>query len=203
MTTTRIFLVRHGETEWNVARRIQGQVDVPLNEGGRRQAECLAGALAGAALAAIYASDLSRAVETAEAIAAPHGLTVIREPALRELGFGKWEGLDESEVQARYPEAYRGWREDSLRHRPPGGETIPELRTRVAAVYRGVLRAHAGQSVLLVAHGGPIRVLVLHALDAPLGAYPRLRTRNASLSLIEVGKPGPVLRRYNHVCFLA
>lgn len=200
---TRVYLVRHGQTEWNAERRIQGQLDVPLSPVGHQQAECAADALAGEPLAAVYASDLRRAWETAAPIAGRHGLPVIQAPALREAGFGVWEGLSETEIVARYPEEYRLWRSNSLLHRPPGGETIEDLQRRAACLYERVLREHAGQSVVLVGHGGSIRALVLYAIGAPLDAYPRLRMRNASITLIEVGDRGPVLALYDHVCFLA
>lgn len=193
----RLFLVRHGETEWNRERRIQGQVDVPLNERGRLQADGLAARLAREPLAAVYSSDLSRALETAQAIALPHGLPVAPEPSLRELRFGAWEGLHEEEIQAGYPEEYRAWRSDSVRHRPPGGETILELYARVTAVYHRIREKHLGQSVVVVAHGGPIRALVLHVLGAPILSYPRLRLHTASLTLIEVEKCRPVLTLFN------
>lgn len=200
---TRVYLVRHGQTEWNAERRIQGQLDVPLSPVGHQQAESAADALAGEPLAAVYASDLRRAWETATPIAGRHGLPVIQAPALREAGFGEWEGLSETEIVARYPEEYRLWRSNSLLHRPPGGETIADLQRRAACLYERVLQEHAGQSVVLVGHGGSIRALVLYAIGAPLDAYPRLRMRNASITLIEVGDDGPVLALYDHVCFLA
>jgi alpha-ribazole phosphatase len=199
---TRLFLVRHGETEWNAAHRIQGQTDVPLNEQGLRQASAVAAYLAAESLTAVYASNLSRARQTAEAIAAVHGLPVHLAPELREVDFGEWEGLDEAAIAARFPEEYRLWREDSLRHRPPGGETIAALRARAAQVYDRVVAAHAGETVALVGHGGSIRALVLHAIGLPLEAYSRLRMRNAAVSLVEIGDRGPVLARFNHTCFL-
>jgi len=200
--STRVFLIRHGVTAWNTDRRIQGHRDIPLSEEGRRQAARVAEALAGEPLAAVYSSDLSRALQTGEVVAAPHGVPVIPEPDLREARFGEWEGLDEGQISAAYPEEYRLWREDSFLHRPPGGETIQETQARVAPVYERVLAAHAGQTVALVAHGGPIKALVLYAIGAPLAVYPRLRMRNASVSLIEVGERGPVLALYNQVCQL-
>ncbi|MDH7570477.1 MAG: histidine phosphatase family protein, partial [Armatimonadota bacterium] len=103
------------------------------------------------------------------------------------------------EVQKRFPEAYARWRADSLRHRPPGGETIEALHQRAAAVFDRVLARHAGECVALVTHGGPIRILVLHALGAPLSSYPCLSLANASLTLIEVSPEGPLLTFYNLV----
>lgn len=203
MTPTRVFLVRHGETEWNASRRIQGQTDVPLSERGWQQAAAVAAYLSRVPLAAVYSSDLLRALQTAEAIASAHGIAACAEPGLRELHFGEWEGLDEVDLQARYPEEYRLWRADSLRQRPPGGEGIARLMARVAQVYDRVVAAHAGRCVAIVGHGGSIKALVVHALGAPLEAYTRLRLGNASVSLIEIGDRGPVLALYNETCFLS
>ncbi len=200
---TKILIIRHGETEWNAERRIQGHRDVPLNERGIRQAERAAAALAGEALAAVYSSDLLRATQTADALAAPRGLVVHPDAGLREAAFGAWEGLDEKQIRARYPEEYRLWRGNSLLHRPPGGEGIPEVQARAGAVYDRILSQHAGQSVAIVSHGGPIKALVLYAIGAPLDAYPTLRMRNASVSIVEIGRRGPVLALYDHVCGLA
>jgi probable phosphoglycerate mutase len=104
---TRVIAVRHGETEWNVATRIQGQLDIGLNETGREQARRVARALAGEALDAVYASDLQRAVDTAQAIAAQAGLAVQTDAALRERGFGEFEGLTWAEVEQLHPKSSR------------------------------------------------------------------------------------------------
>src|SRR5437588_12029025 len=120
---TRLLLVRHAETTWNAGERIQGQQDSPLSARGGEQAERLAERLAAAPLAAIRSSDLLRARDTAEPVAARHGLEVSEDADLREVYAGAWEGMTTTEIRRDYPEEYWRWREDSLRHRPPGGET--------------------------------------------------------------------------------
>lgn len=104
---TRLLLLRHGETAWNAETRIQGQLDIALNERGLWQAERLAQALAGEDLAAVYSSDLLRAHATAAALARHHGLPVLADAALRERGFGRFEGLTYAEIEARFPELLR------------------------------------------------------------------------------------------------
>ena len=151
---TTIVLVRHGETEWNRTRRVQGHTDIPLNDEGRRQARALAEELHGEQVDAVYASDLGRARETAEILAEARGADVIALPALREKHFGTWEGLTDTEVHARFPEAANGSWGD--------GETTEELTERVVAAVKAIAAAHAGGLVLVVTHGGPLRAILRH-----------------------------------------
>lgn len=160
---TTIVLVRHGETEWNRTRRVQGHTDIPLNDEGRRQARALAEELDGEKVDAVYASDLGRARETAEILAAARGADVISLPALRERHFGTWEGLTDTEVHARFPEAAGGSWGD--------GETTEELAERVVAAVGEIAAAHAGGLVLVVTHGGPLRAILRHVEEdaSPVG----------------------------------
>ena len=200
---TRVFLVRHGETECNALRRIQGHTDTALSARGVAQAECVAGRLADEPVAAVYSSDLRRAFQTAEAIASRHGLRVVPEVGLREVSFGEWEGKTEEDLgAAAYAQALQLWRADPLRNRPPGGESIPALLQRVGKVFDRVVAAHTGQTVVIVGHGGSMRAVLAHALGGGLETYAALRPHNASLSLIEVGDSGVVLQLYNDTCFL-
>ena len=150
MATT-LYIVRHGETDWNREGRIQGHTDIPLNAEGRRQAEGLAFELATSELHAVYASDLARASQTATTVAGPRGLDVRRIAALREKHFGTWEGMTDDEVRARFPHAVNGAWGD--------GETSAELEARVVNAVHEIARAHPGESVLIVSHGGAIRAL--------------------------------------------
>src|SRR5687768_17379924 len=126
---TQVVLIRHGETEWNRDQRIQGHLDVPLSERGLRQAERLAAWLAEEAPAAVLSSDLRRARVTAEVLAAGR-VPVVLEPRIREGRFGSFEGLTTAEIREAFPEEFRAWREDAVRHRPPGGETLEDLQER-------------------------------------------------------------------------
>ncbi len=149
-----ILLVRHGETDWNRANRVQGHSDVPLNAVGREQAAALAAELADETFDAVYSSDLTRAVETARAVAMAHGLGVTTHPGLREKHFGTWEGLHDHEVLDRFPEAATGpWGD---------GETSEEMAECMLATVREIAECHAEGRVLAVSHGGPLRAVLGH-----------------------------------------
>jgi broad specificity phosphatase PhoE len=149
---TTLFLARHGETDWNRELRIQGSSDIALNQLGREQAWALADELAEVALDAIYSSDLSRARETAEAVAARHRLEVRLDPRLRERAFGSWEGLTREDIVA----LGNGARHD--------GESDDEVRERVLEAVQAIADAHPGEHVLVVAHGGALNTLWHHAV---------------------------------------
>jgi 2,3-bisphosphoglycerate-dependent phosphoglycerate mutase len=154
VATTTILLVRHGETDWNRNRRVQGHTDVPLNETGRQQARTLAMELADEKLAAVYSSDLARAHETAIIVAGSRSLPVSMLPGLREKHFGTWEGLTDAEVLIRFPDAHEtGWGD---------GETTEEMTDRVLATVREIAAANPGACVLVVTHGGPMRAVLRH-----------------------------------------
>ncbi len=153
MAATTILLARHGETDWNRERRVQGHTDTPLNEAGRAQARDLAAALAAERFAAVYTSDLARAHETAAIVVSGRGVEPVVLAGLRERHFGTWEGLTETEVLARFPGAQRGHWGD--------GETAQEMTERVLRALRSIVAAHPGGRVLAVSHGGPLRAVLL------------------------------------------
>jgi broad specificity phosphatase PhoE len=158
---TTILLARHGETDWNRDHRWQGHTDAPLNETGLRQAEELAGRLAGEDLAAIYASDLERALRTAEIVAAGVGAPVRSDPRLRERSFGGWEGLTSAEVRERFPAEFERWHSGDG-HGLADAEPYEAVVERVREAILEIAERHPDGTVLVVAHGGPIRVV--HAL---------------------------------------
>ena len=164
MATT-IVLVRHGETDWNREHRFQGQSDVPLNETGREQARLLAGSLDGERFTAVYTSPLLRARETADIVAGPRGLRVEPDDSLLEIDVGSWSGLTVAEVEERFAEGYRLWRE--WRTGWEDGETYDELGARVVAGLQRMASRHAGETVLAVTHGGPIRSALAAAQGIP------------------------------------
>jgi broad specificity phosphatase PhoE len=179
---TTILLARHGETDWNLQRRVQGHSDTPLNETGRAQARALADELADERVDAVYASDLARAFETARIVAERKGLAVTRLPALREKHFGTWEGLTGEQVLSRFPEALDGpWGD---------GETSDELSRRVLAALSAIAAEHPDGRVLVVAHGGPLRAVLRHcAVDAngPIANchVVRIEARDGSLRSVD------------------
>ena len=145
---TTLLLARHGETDWNHEGRWQGWADPPLNETGRAQARELAEQLRSAPFDAVYSSDLSRAYETAEIVAAPHDVPVAADPGLREIDVGSWSGLTRGELKERFPNGER-----------PDGETRDQHRARVHAAVERIARANLGQRILIVTHGGTMRAL--------------------------------------------
>jgi broad specificity phosphatase PhoE len=147
-----LLLARHGETDWNRDHRVQGHTDVALNAAGRAQADALADSLDGTRIDAVYSSDLSRAVETADAVARRHGLDVVVDTDLREKNFGSWEGLTDVEIADRFP--------DSVRGRWGDGESTEDVAARVLPAIERIRARHPGESVLVVSHGGPIRIIL-------------------------------------------
>jgi broad specificity phosphatase PhoE len=181
---TTLLLARHGETDWNSARRWQGHADRPLTDSGRAQAAALAERLADVALDAVYSSDLRRAHETAEAVALPQGLDVIELPALREVDVGSWEGLTRAEAEAKFPDGFRRWLAGGTGW--DDGETYAEMSKRVLATVDRIAAEHEGGRVLIVSHGGPIRAIHGAALGMNVEDYRRIRPvePNARLSAV-------------------
>ena len=160
---TTLLLVRHGETDWNRDGRWQGRSDTRLNDRGREQARQLAAKLDGVDV--VYSSDLARARETADIVAQQLGLDIQVDARLRERGFGAWEGLTSEEIEQRFADAHRRWKAGE----GPGAddaEPFDAFATRIHAFLEDVLRLHPGESVLVISHGGSIRVI--HALAAGL-----------------------------------
>lgn len=178
---TTILLVRHGETDWNLERRVQGHSDTPLNETGRRQAIELATALADERVDAVYSSDLVRAHETARILADRKGLGVTVIPELREKDFGTWEGFTDQEILRRFPEARVGQWGD--------GETHEDMAGRVIESLQRIAQSHPGGRVLVVAHGGPLRAVRLRCKsthEGPIGNCEVLRVEIEGGTLREV-----------------
>ncbi|MGE5573151.1 MAG: histidine phosphatase family protein [Bacteroidota bacterium] len=188
---TRVFLVRHGETEWNATRRYQGHHDVPLSPAGVRQAEMLALRLAGENLAAVYSSDLSRALETARAVARPHGIPVVKLEELREIDVGEWEGMSFDEVRMARPADVARWLEDTANNPIPGGESYARLRDRVVPKVMELVRAHPDASFCVVSHAGPVKLVLCDALGIGPGSRHRIDLMNAALSAVEYSSERP------------
>src|ERR1700674_421178 len=164
----RLLILRHGETAWNRERRYQGWTDTPLSPEGLVQAEAAARELKEHTFAAVYSSPLRRALDTAAVIAAPHGLEVETDPAFRDLGFGQWEGLTLDEARARDAVLHADWAKMPHLVSPPNGESLATARERVLAGLERLRAGHADETVCLVAHGIPVRILILEALGPPL-----------------------------------
>jgi probable phosphoglycerate mutase len=156
---TTILLARHGETDWNRQGRIQGHLDPPLNERGRKQARELAERLAAEPIDVLYASDLRRALETAEIVSARTGLPVAVDRALREADMGSWSGLTVAEIERRFPDA---WHERISGGQGHDGETREAFHRRVLEALGRIAGEHPGERVLAIAHGGVIRTIRRH-----------------------------------------
>lgn len=195
------YLVRHGETEWNRNGRIQGHKDIPLSDHGRRQIRVLARRLSGCRFSAAYASDLSRAVESAQVIVGRCGVPVEANPDLREFSYGKWEGLTSEEAEARDPQEYaRRMALHADTFAAPGGEDTRQVLERVRRFHERVVARHqSSEDVLVVAHAGSIRALLVCFLGLEDDWFWRFKVDCGSLSIVSSHPGGGVLELLNEV----
>ena len=186
MSVTLICLVRHGETAWNVEKRLQGHLDIPLNDNGRAQAAALALGLSDMSFAAVYSSDLQRARSTAEAAAAMEGVPVQVTAELRERHCGIFQGLTQKEIAERHPEEYRRYHDRDVDFVIPEGESLTGLAKRITATFNRIAGDHVGQSILIVSHGGVLDIIHRLATGKALGAPRDFHISNAALNWLEV-----------------
>ena len=199
---SRLLLIRHGDTKLNSAERYWGHTDVELSATGMRQAERLRHRLAAQKIDAIYASNLCRASITAGVIAFSHQLDIITCAELREINFGKLEGLTFKEISQLYPEVTKLWSDWSLTLKFPGGESVSELNNRVSK-FLGRLQKHAPEeTILIVAHSASLRLLLCHLLGIGLQHWRQIRLDLASLSILETHPQGAILSLLNDVSHL-
>jgi broad specificity phosphatase PhoE len=166
-SNTTLYLVRHGQTAWNLEQRFQGQLDQPLDDLGERQASAVARWLRDQQVefSAVYSSDLQRAAYTADTIGREIGFTPMLTPELREIDCGEWAGLTVNEVEARYPGQISNWDEHVDSFTLPGGESIPDVRRRAGAFVKGVAGEHTGKSIVVVGHGMVLAALLIDLLQ--------------------------------------
>jgi alpha-ribazole phosphatase len=201
----KLLLTRHGQTDWNIAGRYQGQSDIPLNQTGWGQAEQIAKRLSNETIHAIYASDLSRAVDTAHKIRSMQELA----PALqsdvrwRELSFGEWEGMNYKEMSAHSPDVFSKWMLDPQHVSTPKGETLGHLAERVHAAFKEIKNKHKDQTVLVVSHSGALQALLAVTLGVDLNRYWQFRISQASLSELNVFPDSVTLNLLNDTTHLA
>jgi probable phosphoglycerate mutase len=170
---TTILFVRHGETAWNRIKRIQGHTDIPLSEHGVRQAQRLAARLRpeagdGPAIDAVISSDLSRAAQTAQPVAQAWGVPLGTTPRLRERSYGAFEGLDRSEIRARFPDDFAQWQSRDPHFAPPGGESFWTFYERTIDAVRALLDGAHGKTIVCVAHGGVLDCVYRFVKALPL-----------------------------------
>ncbi len=186
-----LIAVRHGETDWNLIRRLQGHTDIALNQTGIEQAARLAAALAGESIAAIHSSDLGRALATAEPVAAALGLTVRQDPLLRERNYGLLEGKTFAEILEHHPEEAERLRLRDASHRMPDGESQREFFERVVGAVRAIAaeeerHGEDARNVLVVSHGGVLDMLYRAAKGLPLGGQRKWPIPNALINRLEI-----------------
>jgi len=179
---TLLFVLRHGQTAWNAEQRIQGQLDVPLDDTGRWQAARLARALAGEDIRAIYSSDLQRAHATASAIAEACGAAITRDERLRERGFGVFEGHTYAYIEQRWPAEVSRWRRRDPGAGPEGGEALEGFYERCVGAVTEMAAAHPGQTIAIVAHGGVLDCLYRAAVGVDLSAPRSWQIGNAAIN---------------------
>lgn len=188
-SATRIIYVRHGLTDFPSNRIYCDDVeDPPLNTEGLLHANDAAALLKGQKIDAIYASPSLRTRSTAEAISAVTGVAINYVPALRERRFGIWDGLYFADIEQRYPQEYKAWKQDVAGYTPQGGETMEDVLRRAGEKIGSIVANHGGQTVVVVAHVGPIRICLAAALKIPLAWYRQLRIDYGSLTCVDYGR---------------
>ncbi len=185
---TIFYVVRHGETTWNKAGRIQGQQNSPLNEEGLAQAAAAARSLARRAgqLTQLVSSDLGRTLETAAPIASALDLGVQRDARLRERGFGVFEGLERTQMQAQFPEEFERWQSRDPHYRVPGGESLEDMRVRLSDSFHQMAQRWPDEQVAVITHGGVLDVLYRIAMNIASEAPRNWMLANASLNVIAI-----------------
>ena len=210
MVTT-LYLIRHGETEGGEIRRYKGTIDVPLSEKGVRQMEQVSRYIyqntvynqnseyrtRGTELSAVYCSDLTRAIRSAEIVAEPHSLKPIIVSSLRERNFGLWEGMSFDEIREKYPLEFDAWAGNPLKFSPMEGESTLAMRDRVIPAMNEIMENHNKENIAIVAHGGVNRIILCHILGIPLENIFRIEQDYGALNIIEFWNKYPVVKLVN------
>ncbi|MBW3655638.1 MAG: histidine phosphatase family protein [Gemmatimonadetes bacterium] len=192
---TVVYLVRHGETEWNHAGLLQGTADIPLNAAGRAQAAALAKGLEGVDFDAAFTSPLRRARDTADAIVADRRVPMAVVPELREMSYGLWQGRGTASRVRCAPGLEWAWRNDPASVRFPGGESLHEVAGRACAAWDRIVADHEGRTVLVSAHGHVNRLLLMRVFGWPLERFWTIAQPNACCCRVGLGGAAPTLSR--------
>jgi len=193
----RLIVVRHGETEWNKMKRVQGMTNTPLSQQGQRQARLVARRLRNLRISAIFASPLDRAKSTANAIGAACRIPVTVDESLREINFGEWEGCTFEEIGAKDPEMLAVWNATPHLCAPPNGETLMQVAERSAAFVERVKNLYENGTVVAVSHSVPCKAMTALCLGLPLARIHSLRLDNASVTIFDYYQDRSVLRSFN------
>jgi len=193
----KIYMVRHGETQWNTEGRIQGQTNIPLSEVGKHQASLAADQLSTVKFDAVYSSDLDRTLETAKIIVASSNLKIVTNPNLRERFFGIFEGLTIQEREDTYPELFAQSTKNDVDFTPPEGESIKDTYTRISTPVQTYKDKHMNDNILIVGHGGSLRCAISSLLDLPLESSFKFVLSNCGITIFETYENNTVLLSYN------
>jgi alpha-ribazole phosphatase len=196
---TSIWLVRHGQTELNKARRYQGATDSPLTPYGRRQAEALARRLRRIPFGVAIIGPHSRTQATAEIILQGRDMPIVEDVRWSEANHGRWEGLTYAEVRARYPREAIERFADALQGKPAGGESLAEVAQRVGEGWRALLQQYPGGRLLVVTHATPIQLILCALSGLPPALHWRWRVDLGSVTSIDIYGGGPIIRMVNEV----
>ncbi len=199
---SRLLLVRHGDTELNSRERYWGITDIELSAAGLKQAEKLRDRLATEDIDVIYSSELQRALLTAKIITSSHQLGVVTCAELRETNFGEVEGLTFDEISRLYPELTESWLNWSLQLKFPGGEGVTDITSRVNKFVNRLKKHSPDETILVVAHAGPLRILICRLLGLEIQHWRQIRLGLASLSIVETYPQGAVLSLLNDLSHL-
>jgi len=188
---TKLYLARHGETEWNRIRRVQGSTDTELNAEGIRQARKLAKRLSKESINIIYSSSLKRALKTAEIAAEYINCEVVKSEKYHEMRLGPWEGMTLNEIRENYGEHFRVYRENPANFRMPGAETFPDLTERTYNAISEIVKKHNSENILVVSHGTAIKAAIMRILEIDMNNYAKFRIDNASITIIGFPEDNP------------
>lgn len=193
----KIYLARHGESEWNILSKVQGQKDVPLTDKGIVQANSLGNRLIHEEIDKIYASDLIRAYETANIIGKINNVEVVPMKELREINFGIWEGLTNSEIKTRYQKEFNLWMRTPEKLHLTNAESLKELQLRAMRGINNIVRDNSIDNVLIVSHSATLKTIILGLLGIDISYFKNLSLNNVSLSMIEIKTYNNVLKLFN------
>lgn len=197
---SKIFLARHGESQWNILSKIQGQRDIPLTDKGIKQAEMLGRRLLNENIKKIYSSDLSRAYTTAKIISDIVGVDIVLMKEFREINFGVWEGMTIDEIKTNYSKEFEVWRKSPEKLNLKNAETIFDVQKRAIEGINKIIKKD--DNVLIVSHGVTIKTIILGLLDINISNIKNLKLGNASLSIIEFREYNNVLETYNNTDYI-
>jgi len=199
---TTIYLIRHGQTDWNKNKIFRGRADVPLNEHGRKEAEALARYLKDVRPTACYSSPLSRARETAEIAIRPRSLAIASDEGIIDIDYGKWQGVSDADVRKHYSETHRRWHETPQRVKFPGGESLAMVRRRAMASLDRIRMDNPEGIVYVVAHRVLTKVMMCAVLGLGNVAFWKIRQDNCAYNIIEFSDKGAVVVVMNETCHM-